>query len=182
MCATAQTAIRRFASVEPMSSPAALHPACSSQARTQPLRVLVADDSPANLERARALWSLFGIDPVLVADGTQAVRRAREQAFDLILMDLNMPMMDGLTATGQIRRFDAGHATHPQVVVVAYTGSPFPSDAAHLRRFGLDAVLRKPCLPEDLAALLERHYPGRFNSAYRAAAWPAPLSVPRARP
>lgn len=165
MWAAAQTVIRWFGTVRWMNTPAAIPPGSNDPATRPSLRVLVADDSPVNRELACALLSHFGVDPVLAADGSQAVRLAREQAFDLVLMDLDMPVMDGLAATGQIRRFDAEHATHRQVPVVAYTSGPFPSDEGHLRRLGLDAVLRKPCLPRDLAACLERHCPTKFKAA-----------------
>lgn len=130
-----------------------------------PPRVLLVDDCPVNRLLARELLSRWGIEPTLAVDGSQAVRIAREQAFDLILMDVDMPVMDGLDATARIRRFARDHATDRQVPVVAYTGGPFPSGAPELQQCGMDAVLRKPCEVAEMAACLQRFCPGRFTLA-----------------
>lgn len=130
-----------------------------------PLRVLVVDDCPVNQLLAGTLLARWGIRPVLASEGAQAVRLAAEAAFDLILMDVDMPVMNGLEATARIRRFDTARATHPRVPVVAYTGGPFPSDAHELSLSGMDAVLRKPCAAGEMAACLQRFCPERFTVA-----------------
>lgn len=134
-------------------APIAAHP---------PLRILVVDDSEVNRLLACALLSPWGIEPTLAAEGDEAVRLAREAVFDLILMDVDMPVMNGLEATARIRGFDADHATHREVPVVAYTGGPFPADAHELRLCGMDALLRKPCAAGEMAACLRRFCPGGF--------------------
>ena len=126
------------------------------------LRVLVVDDCPVNQLLAGTLLARWGISPVVASEGSQAVRLAAEAAFDLILMDVDMPVMNGLEATARIRRFDAARATRREVPVVAYTGGPFPADAHELRLSGMDAVLRKPCAAGEMAACLRRFCPGRF--------------------
>lgn len=109
----------------------------------QPLRVLVVDDSPVNQMIAVAQLEHLDVTPVLASDGTEAVALACGATFDLILMDLQMPVLDGLGATAQIRRFERDHAW-PRVPVVAYTSCAVGSDSAFVRSFGLDAVLEKP--------------------------------------
>lgn len=116
-----------------------------------PLRVLVVDDSPVNRMIALAQLELLDVSPVLANDGAEAVALACAETFDLILMDLQMPVLDGLGATARIRRFESESAS-PRVPVVAYTSCAVGSDAAFVRDFGLDAVLEKPC---DLTALRE---------------------------
>lgn len=127
-----------------------------------PLRVLVVDDCPFNQLLAGALLARWGIRPVLASEGAQAVRLAAEAAFDLILMDVDMPVMNGLEATARIRRFDAARATRRGVPVVAYTGGPFPADAHELSLSGMDAVLHKPCAAGEMAACLQHFCPERF--------------------
>jgi CheY-like chemotaxis protein len=129
-----------------------------------PLRVLVVDDCPVNRLLACALLSQWGIDPAVAAEGAQAVALAGEAAFDLILMDVDMPVMNGLEATEQIRRFAPDRATRPDVPVVAFTAGPFPSSPDELQVSGLDAVLRKPCDAAEMAGCLQRLCPDRFDA------------------
>jgi CheY-like chemotaxis protein len=123
-------------------------------------RVMVVDDNPANHLDASELLSAWGITPVLAADGAEAVALAGAQDFDLILMDLNMPVLDGIAATQQIRRDEAENA-RARTPVVAYTSSVF-SDLdselpnALLRSRGVDGVLAKPCDARSLKACLVR--------------------------
>ena len=105
-------------------------------------RVLVVDDNPVNLMLMTALLESRGLVPCLAADGAEAVSLACELHFDLILMDLQMPILDGLAATSAIRRFEALNM-RPAVPVVAYS-SLAPSSAV-LATHGLNGSLNKPC-------------------------------------
>ncbi|MES2099431.1 MAG: response regulator [Pseudomonadota bacterium] len=118
-------------------------------------RVLVADDHPENRLIVEALLYRWRIKPVQAADGAEAVALACGQHFDLILMDLQMPVLDGLTATLQIRRFEHGHG-HPRAPIVAYTSSTLGDDWPILRACGFDESLEKPCGLESLATCLQR--------------------------
>ena len=118
-------------------------------------RILVVDDCPANQLLLAALLWRWGITPLVAADGAEAVALACGQDFDLILMDLQMPVLDGLTATRQLRRFELEHA-RPRAPVVAYTSSPFGIDEALLRACGIDASLGKPCNVQSLEECLTR--------------------------
>lgn len=106
------------------------------------LQVLVVDDEPVNLMVASALLSGCGITPLLATDGAQAVALTREQQFDLILMDLQMPVLDGLGAAKQIRRIERELA-NPRAAIVAYTAMS-PTEAL-LQACGIDGLLEKPC-------------------------------------
>ena len=106
------------------------------------LRVLVVDDNPVNLMIASEMLSAWGITPQLAADGAEAVAVATELQFDLILMDLQMPVLDGLSAARQIRNLRCEPAG-TRVTIVAYT-STSPSQS-QLRASGIDGVLAKPC-------------------------------------
>ena len=117
------------------------------------LRVLVVDDDRQSLAHASALLGDRGITPTLARDGAQAVALACERGFDLILMDLQMPVLDGLTATRQIRVHETERA-HPRAPVVAYTSCRV--EAQLLRECGVDGVLEKPCAAEALQECLLR--------------------------
>ncbi|MBC7994281.1 MAG: response regulator [Rhizobacter sp.] len=119
-------------------------------------RVLVVDDDLVNLMVISALMESRGIVPLLAADGGEAVALACELHFDLILMDLQMPILDGLRATSAIRRFEA-QGSRPPVPVLAYSSTAVAADtlAAH----GLNGSLAKPCGAHELEACLVRWCP-----------------------
>ena len=119
-------------------------------------RVLVADDSPVNREVASAALARFGITPVLVNDGLQALHEAHEADYDLILMDVSMPEMDGYEAARRIRRDMARNGRIP-CPIIAVTAHVVGADATGWQEAGMDAVLHKPFTIAQLAQLLTRH-------------------------
>ena len=108
-----------------LSSTASVMPAPAATDRTQaPVappapRVLVVEDHPVNSEFIGVLLSRLGCESVFCEDGQQALDSVREQMFDLILMDINMPVMDGLTATRAIRALPSAIARVPIIVLTA---------------------------------------------------------------
>lgn len=107
-------------------------------------RVMVVDDHLENRLLLEALLYRWSINPVHAADGAEAVALACGQHFDLILMDLQMPVLDGLTATAQIRGFERLH-DHPRAPIVAYSSCALGNDWPILRACGFDETLEKPC-------------------------------------
>jgi len=134
-------------------------------------RVLVVDDNPVHRMLASEMLALWGINPLLATDGSEAVALACELRLELILMDLQMPVLGGLEATRQIRRFELERA-RPRVPIVAYTSGAFATDRMRLQDFGLDGVLGKPCEAHELYECLFRWCP--------ATTVPAALADPRA--
>lgn len=124
------------------------------------VRVLVVDDNPVNLMVISTLLEARGLVPVLAADGAEAVALACELHFDLILMDLQMPILDGWEATTAIRRFENA-CSRPPVPVVAY--SSLSPGAAVLASRGMDGSLDKPCEDQALEDCLVQWCPS-YNS------------------
>lgn len=120
------------------------------------IRVLVVDDNPVNLMLVSALLESRGLVPVLAADGAEAVALACELHFDLVLMDLQMPILDGLKATSAIRQFERT-VSRPAVPVVAYSSTT--PGAGVLAMHGLNGSLDKPCEDQDLDDCLVRWCP-----------------------
>jgi CheY-like chemotaxis protein len=120
------------------------------------LRVLVVDDCPVNLAVVSAQLQTLGVVPMQAADGAEAVALACEWQFDLILMDLQMPILDGLGATSAIRRFEL-HRSRPEVPVLAHSSSLLESTV--LARHGLSGHLPKPCTGEQLEHCLVQWCP-----------------------
>lgn len=142
-----------------------------------PVHVLVADDNPVNLMLISALMESRGMVPLLASDGAEAVALACALRFDLILMDIQMPVLDGLGATAAIRRFETA-SSRPAVPVLAYS-SACP-DAHVLAAHGISGRLDKPCSDQDLEACLLRWCP-TYRPAPTCGAFPTP-PVSRATP
>ena len=119
------------------------------------LKVLLVDDCEINRALASAQLQHYGIAPVLACDGAQAVERATQETFDLVLMDMSMPVMDGLEATDRIRRFEHEHPERRRVAVVAFTAGDTADDPVLIGPYGIDAVLHKPCSTRAVGACLE---------------------------
>jgi signal transduction histidine kinase/ActR/RegA family two-component response regulator len=113
--------------------------------------VLIADDNPTNRTVAQTLVEMFGCTSECVADGCEAVTAAASGRFDLVLMDIKMPHMDGVEATRAIRS-----STDPgsHVPIVALTANADPADAAFYRMCGMNGVVEKPIKPDRLLAAM----------------------------
>jgi signal transduction histidine kinase/DNA-binding NarL/FixJ family response regulator len=118
------------------------------------LRILVAEDTPANQIVARAMLEKLGHRVQVVSDGGEAVAAARNGAFDLILMDVQMPGMDGYEATHRIRKLDAPVAAIP---IVALTAFAQLSDREKAIAVGMSDHISKPIRIDELDAAIERN-------------------------
>ncbi len=116
----------------------------------QPLLVLVAEDNPTNQMLMRELLTKAGIRADLVADGREAVAAMRERPYDLILMDVMMPELDGVAATRQIRALPGAAGRVP---IVAVTANASDDDHAAFENAGMDMVITKPIRYRQLAEL-----------------------------
>jgi len=115
------------------------------------LRVLVADDNPINLAVARAVLEAAGVSIETASDGAEALERLRVEPFDLVLMDVHMPLMDGVEAVGRIRDGQAGRADVP---VIALTADAMAGEESRLKGLGFDALQHKPVQPGALIAAI----------------------------
>ena len=113
--------------------------------------LLLVEDNFINREIVLGLLAGTGLTIDVAENGQQAVDQCQQRSFDLILMDIQMPVMDGLEASRRIRDID------PQVPIIALTANAFPDDIANTRAAGMNAHLSKPISLEQLQAVL-RHY------------------------
>ena len=124
------------------------------EAAVRPLRILVAEDDPLNQQVAVGLLGRRGHEVDVVSDGRAAVEAVRAGSYDVVLMDLHMPGLDGIEATKVIRRLPGGRAGVP---IIALSASAMRDSAARALAAGMNSLLTKPIDPVALAAALAHH-------------------------
>jgi CheY-like chemotaxis protein/HPt (histidine-containing phosphotransfer) domain-containing protein len=139
------------------------------------LRVLVVEDNAVNQEVATALLDEVGLRPALAADGREALAALRRGRFDLVLMDVQMPVMDGLSATRALR----DELELRDLPVVAMTANALPDDRERYLAAGMNDVVTKPIEPEDLWRALRAWLPAAARAGATAAS-AAPQAAPTA--
>lgn len=124
-----------------------------SAAPAASVRVLVVDDHPVNRLFVRTLLDEIGLETVEAEDGQQACDAFAAERFDAILMDIAMPVMDGLAATRTIRAIEAERGDAPALIVMV-SGNARPEHVAASHDAGADRHLAKPVTPAGLEAAL----------------------------
>jgi CheY-like chemotaxis protein len=120
-------------------------------------RLLLVEDEPINQMVAQALLDDVGLASEVAVDGLEAVEKAGRNPYDLILMDMRMPKLDGLDATRRIRTLP-GRDTMP---IVAMTANAFAEDKAQCLEAGMNDFLSKPVLAQQLYEVLLKWLPCR---------------------
>ncbi len=142
-----------------------------------PLRILLVDDDTTNRNVGALTLGRFGYRPDLATDGSEAVAAAQGRDYDLILMDVQMPRMNGLEAARQIRVHQARTGRRP-ARIVAMTAGATPGDRERCLDAGMDDCLVKPVTPQTLLNLLKRQAPPRVSEAQAPAIPGAPDAQP----
>ncbi len=138
--------IRSQQCVAPADSHANVSALADMELQSSP-HILIVDDNATNRVVAQALCEMFGCSSETAEDGLEAVQAVQDRPFDLILMDIKMPRMDGMQATLAIRALDGPASLIP---IVALTANADPDDARHYLSLGMAAVVEKPIKPERL--------------------------------
>jgi CheY-like chemotaxis protein len=126
------------------------------------LRVLVAEDNAVNQRLATRLLEKRGHRVTVTANGREAVEAQANQTFDLILMDVQMPEMDGFEATAAIREREKHNGTH--IPIVALTAHAMKGDRERCLIAGMDGYLSKPIRPQELDEVLEKYLAPRTGT------------------
>ncbi|MFW5989320.1 MAG: ATP-binding protein, partial [Desulfosudaceae bacterium] len=119
------------------------------------LQILLAEDNPMNLKVTEKLLELMGHRVTIALNGQEAVEKFQTTSFDLILMDVQMPVMDGVTATNKIKAIQS-RSSGKAVPIIAITAHAMVGDRESLLSQGMDDYIAKPVTREALTAVLER--------------------------
>ena len=118
-------------------------------------RILLAEDNPMNLKVTEKLLEMMGHQVTIAINGQEAVKKFQGDDFDLVLMDVQMPVMDGVTATNKIKAIQE-RSQGPAVPIVAITAHAMVGDREALLDQGMDDYIPKPVTRKDLIEVLER--------------------------
>jgi CheY-like chemotaxis protein len=116
-----------------------------------PLRILIAEDNPINQQLAMIVLTKMGYQPEIAENGKEAIDMLRESKFDIVLMDVQMPEMDGMEAARAIRS-----EMSIQPVIIAMTANAMQSDREDCLQAGMDDYISKPFKPHEIAAMIKR--------------------------
>ena len=119
-----------------------------------PLRILIAEDNELNLQLMGLMFQQLGFAFEVAKNGQEAVDKVREQDFDLVFMDVQMPVMNGFEATEEIRKI----ATKQPLIIIGLSANAFEDDQKKALEVGMDDYLTKPLRLAVLASKLEQYY------------------------
>ena len=122
-------------------------------------KILLAEDEPINRVLTETLLRQAGVEVTAVENGQMAVREARKGCYDVILMDVQMPVMDGLEATRKIRDYERQHGGHQ--CIIALTALALQGDREKCLQAGMDDYLTKPVEKSDLIDILVKYLTNR---------------------
>ena len=146
---------RFFFEVAFAPAPAAVKATSPHPSGLRPLQILLAEDNRVNQKVAARLLEKVGHHVIIANNGVEAVSRFKEQTFDAVLMDINMPEMDGFEATRLICAWQREHGL--AVPVIALTARTMQGDRAEALSAGMSDYLSKPLEMQDLLAMLTKH-------------------------
>ncbi|MFV0260174.1 MAG: response regulator [Acidimicrobiales bacterium] len=154
LAAVAEAAHRRVTTGRPTATTTT--PTRRTREFSRPVRVLLAEDHEINQAVAIGMLEQFGCQVTLAINGRDALKAHRAGRFDVVLMDCQMPEMDGFTATRRIRERETADGLEP-VPIVALTANAVAGDRDRCIEAGMDDFVRKPYRAEELRAAVERN-------------------------
>ncbi|HNW51267.1 MAG TPA: response regulator [Prolixibacteraceae bacterium] len=119
------------------------------------MKILVAEDNSINIQVARYILSPLSSDLVFVMNGEEAIKKFSDGSFDLILMDVKMPVMDGCEATQEIRHIEKLRGDGGRIPIIAMTANNQHEEQQNCLKIGMDGFISKPFNTEDVTNMLK---------------------------
>jgi CheY-like chemotaxis protein len=146
------TSVIQSANADEPRSPVTRHSV--RQAKKKHARILVAEDNAVNQRVVKRIIERQGYEPIVVNNGREAIEALAQTEFDIVLMDVQMPEMDGFEATAQVRLGELRTGKHQYIV--AMTAHAMSGDRERCLKAGMDGYLAKPISTKELADVLEQ--------------------------
>ncbi|MBT7464062.1 MAG: response regulator [Bacteroidetes bacterium] len=121
------------------------------------LKILIAEDNPINQKVAQINLKSLGHEVEIAKNGTECVAMYQKKTYDIILMDIQMPEMDGIEATAKIRGIETSSDSVQRIPIVALTANALTGDKERFMKAGMDDHLAKPFKPKGLIEIFEKH-------------------------
>jgi CheY-like chemotaxis protein len=119
---------------------------------------LVAEDNPVNKKLIMNLLQKFGMDVKVVENGEEAVNAFKTNTFDIVFMDIQMPILGGVEATEEIKNYENEQGTKQHIPVIALTANALSGDKERYIKAGMDDYLPKPIIVEQLSKILQKYF------------------------
>ncbi len=122
------------------------------------LRILLVENDEMNIKFVKIVLDKLGHKTDIAINGLEAVNYFKKNKYDLILMDLEMPQLNGLDATLQIREFEKDQNIKKSVKIIAVTAYAMETDRQRCIEVGMNDFLAKPFLLDELSGIIEKHF------------------------
>ncbi len=122
------------------------------------IKILLAEDNPVNQKVAVGILKKMGLSCEIAGNGLEAVAKLEKEQFDIVLMDIQMPEMDGYEATQKIRNFENSNI-NKRIPIIAMTANVLQKDKESCSESGMDDYVSKPIIPVELAKVIEKWLP-----------------------
>jgi CheY-like chemotaxis protein len=144
---------RAVTSVDATRKPLSRTDLDATLAMQMPLRILLADDNPVNLKVGQSYLHKMGYRPEMAANGREVLSALEQHPFDIVILDVQMPEMDGFEAAREIR---SRYTEEKRPKIIAITGNAMEGDREKCLEAGMDDYISKPVRPKELEAALRR--------------------------
>lgn len=122
------------------------------------LRILVVEDNDLNAKFAEIVLGKYNVKIDFATNGKLALEKFLKKDYDLILMDIQMPLMNGIETTAEIRKYEKQFSTEKPVIIIAVTAFALENDREHCLENGMDDYLTKPYKPSELLNAIQKHF------------------------
>lgn len=122
------------------------------------LRILIVEDNDLNAKFAEIVLKKYNFKIDFATNGTLAIEKFLKNDYDLILMDIQMPLLNGIETTAEIRKYEKQLSVEKPVVIIAVTAFALEHDRERCLENGMDDYLTKPYRPSELLSAIQKHF------------------------